>query len=46
MKSILNVNVIKIINDQKIESIQIRSKCNWYKDGKKISIFFLNVEKN
>ena len=46
MKSILNVNVIKIINDQKIESIQIRSKRNWYKDGKKISIFFLNIEKN
>ena len=45
MKSILNVNVIKIKNDQKIEGIQIRSKCNWYKDLRKTFNFFSECRK-
>ena len=36
----------ELINyDQKLESIDIRSKCNCYKDGRKFSKDFLNLEK-
>ena len=33
------------IYDQKLEGIKMRSKYNWYEDGKKYSIFFLNLDK-
>ena len=31
---------LNYIYDQKLESINIRRKCNWYEDGKRSSKFF------
>ena len=38
-------NKLDKIYEQKINSIRIRSKCDWYKYGDKYSKFFLNLEK-
>ena len=37
---------LNYIYDQKLESINIRRKCNWYEDGERSSKFFQNLEKN
>ena len=38
-------NKLDKIYEQKINSIRIRSKCDWYEHGEKSSKFFLNLEK-
>ena len=38
-------NKLDKIYEQKINSIRIRSKCDWYEYGDKYSKFFLNLEK-
>ena len=46
MSTISNVNKnLKIYIPKKVDSIRIRSKWNWYENGKKSTKFFLNLEK-
>ena len=39
-------NKLDKIYKQKINSMKIRSKCDWYQYGEKSSKFFLNLEKS
>ena len=38
-------NELDAIYDRIAEGIRIRSKCNWYEHGEKLTKFFLNLEK-
>ena len=38
-------NKLDKIHEQKINTIRIRSKCDWYEHGEKSSKFFLNLER-
>ena len=39
-------NNLELIYGHIAEGVRIRSKCNWYEQGKKSTKFFLNLEKH
>ena len=38
-------NQLEVIYDDIAEGIKVRSKCQWYENGEKSTMFFLNLEK-